>query len=194
MLPVLSVSPDPTMGDEQRALCLWLQHSICCPLGTWQSTRRGQEAQHEAIIPPYPLTLPGCCATIPVGRTGGQLWALWLPQNRCLQHQQALEDAPQLRIQHCPSLPALSWPGQLQDTELAATGTQHLHLGVLAHLCGASISSPPPAFCVDFLQKFPAEILHLCVFPGAWRHLNRHKTTTWRGFTSPLSCPVHEGP
>lgn len=142
-----------------------------------------------AALPPHLWAGQSCAAR-------GQLWALGtVAATGCKARTAAFstsrhqENAPQLRIQSCASLPALSWLGQLQDTELAATGIQHLHLGVLAQLHGPDISSPAPAFCI-----VPAEILHLRVFSDAWRHFNHHKTTTWRWFPSPLSCPVHEGP
>lgn len=146
--------------------------------------------------------LPGCSATTPVGRT--ELCCPWAAlgsghcgchrlqsQNCCLQHQQALgkctsaEDS-ELCIPACPLLAGAAaghragsnWdPASAPWGPGTAAWARHLQ------------PSPAPAFCV-----VSAEILHLRVFSGAWGHFNHHKTTTWRWFTSPLSCPVHEGP
>lgn len=129
VLPVLSVSPDPMLGQEQRPLCLWLRHSICCPLGTWQSKGGGQVAQHEVQDNPCSslLTHPadkcrGALQSSPsLPRILGTCWSLPLP----------------------PALPPHLWAGRSPAargqlgalgtavaTELppAAAGTRKMHL------------------------------------------------------------------
>lgn len=159
--------------------------------GTAELPRCPQAPEHMLQLVP-----PSCLAALPPQLWAGlscgargQLWALGtvagtelLPPAPAGTRKTPLTEDSALPSPVCPVLARAasgqSW--QQLGPGICTLGSWHCCMGP------TSPAQPPHSVWI------PAEIQHLCVLPGAWRHLSHHKTPAWRGFT-PLSLPCARG-